>query len=173
MSDPGIPGAPTGPGGPGGGEREPTEEELRQYLGQMRGAPVGQIVAQVVSELLNAAQIKLGRRDGRLLLDLAAEMSDTAAPHLDQQFNDQVADVLNQLRLAQVEAEKEVAEARAQGQEEPNDLGSPAGTSEPGSAESPTGPDGGATAPPQQSPPQQSSSQQGSAASRLWVPGQG
>lgn len=173
MSDPGIPGAPTGPGAPGGGDREPTEEELRQYLGQMRGAPVGQIVAQIVSELLNAAQIKLGRRDGRLLLDLAAAMSDTASAHLDQQFNDQVADVLNQLRLAQVEAEKEVAEARAQGQEEPNDLGSPAGTSEPGSAEPPSDQGDGPEAPPRQSAPQQSGSQQGSAASRLWVPGQG
>lgn len=178
MSDPGIPGAPSGTppgaGAPGGGEREPTEEELRQYLGQMRGAPVGQIVAQVVSELLNAAQIKLGRRDGRLLLDLAASIADAAAPHLDQPFNDQVTDVLNQLRLAQVEAEKEVAEARAQGQQEPNDLGSPAGTSEPGSAEPPDGTDRAATAPTQQSAPgQQSSSQQGSAASRLWVPGQG
>ena len=170
MSDHGIPGAPTG--GPGGGERQPTEEELRQYLGQMRGAPVGQIVAQIVSELLNAAQIKLGRRDGRLLLDLAASMAETAAPHLDKPFNDQVGDVLNQLRLAQVEAEKEVAEARAQGQEEPNDLGSPAGTSEPGSAEPPTDGPGGGSAP-QQTTPQQSASSQGSAASRLWVPGQG
>lgn len=177
MSDPGIPGAPTGPGGgpgpaagggPGDAGRQPTEEELRQYLGQMRGAPVGQIVAEVVSALLNGAQVKLGRRDGRLLLDLAALVSENAGPHLDDEFNQQVGDVLNQLRLAQVEAEKEVAEAATQGHEEPNDLGSPAGTSEPGSAGPPSE---GGDAP--RTPPQQPQQQQSSAASRLWTPGQG
>lgn len=180
MSDPGIPGAPTGPGAtsgaaaggaPGGGERQPTEEELRQYLGQMRGAHVGQIVAEVVSALLNGAQVKLGRRDGRLLLDLAGLVAEKAGPHLDDEFTSQVDDVLNQLRLAQVEAEKEVAEAREQGHEEPNDLGSPAGTSAPGSTERPAreGRPAGEAPPAGQERP----TQQNSAASRLWVPGQG
>lgn len=169
MSDANVPG--TGPGQPGapGQEGEPTEEEMRQYLGQMRGAPVGQIVAEVVSALLNGAQVKLGRRDGRLLLDLAALVGDTAGPHLDQQFNDQVRDVLNQLRMAQVEAEDELAEARRQGHEEPNDLEQPAGTSEPGTT---GGPSGSAAAPggARDTP---GTSQQDTAGSRLWTPGQG
>lgn len=171
MSDPGIPGAPTGAGQPpGGGEqRQPTEEELRQYLGQMRGAPVGQIVAEVVSALLNGAQVKLGRRDGRLLIDLAGLVADNAAPHLDKEFNDQVSDVLNQLRMAQVDAEKEVSQAREEGHEEPNDLGSPAGTSEPGS----TAPAAGTSGDGSPSSQQQAQSRQQSAASRLWTPGQG
>lgn len=192
MSDASVPGTGAGPGGPvpGGipGEGgEPSEEELRQYLGQMRGAPVGQIVAEVVSALLNGAQVKLGRRDGRLLLDLAAIVGDTAAPHLEEQFNAQVRDVLTQLRLAQVEAESELAEARQQGHEEPNDLDQPAGTSPAGTTDAPTAgtPSAGAPSAPSSGPggarpgqapqqsPQQAQQERGSAASRLWTPGQG
>ncbi|MFP5310060.1 MAG: hypothetical protein ACLGIR_10850 [Actinomycetes bacterium] len=138
--------------GPGG---QPSEEELREALGQMRAAPVDQIVAEVLSALLNAAQVKLGRRDGRLLLDLAAVVQGASEKHVDPQLGQQVAQVLTQLRLAQVEAEHEVAAAKAEGHTEPNDLDEPAGTSAPGATEPPA---------PAPSPPQ-------SAASRLWVPG--
>jgi hypothetical protein len=144
--------------GPG---EQPSEEEVRAYLGQLRGAPAEQVVAEVVSALLNAAQVKLGRRDGRLLLDLAVGVVDGSRAHLPAELLEQVDQVLAQLQVAQVEAEREVAAAAEQGHEEPGDLGSgprPASSDAPGSAEAPA-----AAAPPPEDPP--------AAGSRLWVPG--
>jgi hypothetical protein len=141
------------------GQGQPSEEELREALGQMRAAPVEQIVAEVLSALLNAAQVKLGRRDGRLLLDVVAAVQDVSGQHVDGELSNQVAQVLTQLRMAQVEAEKEVAEAATQGHTEPNDLDAPAAGEQPPAQ------------PAQQPPAQQQSAQQQSAASRLWVPG--
>lgn len=145
---------------PTGGGQQPTEEELRAYLGQMRSAPVGQIVAEVASALLNGAQVKLGRADARLLIDLAAGVAETAGPHLPDPVRSQLGDALSQLRLAQVEAERELAQARASGQDvdEPNDLDATPGTEAP-----PAGRAGQAGS--KQSTPESS------AASRLWIPG--
>lgn len=174
MSDQPGPSAAAGGVPPGmhpGGE-QPSEEEMRQALSQMRGAPIDQLLAEVVNALLQGAQVKLGRRDGRLLLDLVGLMTDTARPHLDEKFSGQIDDILAQLRMAQVEAENEVNQAKAQGHQEPNDLDQPAGTSQPGSTQAPGSPPEAAEGAPTRqasAPP----SQQQSAASRLWVPGQG
>jgi ribosomal protein L29 len=148
--------------------REPSEEELRQYLGEMRQAHVGEIVAQVVSALLNGAQVKLGRRDARLLIDLAAAVNDQAGPYLEQRFEDEVTQVLSQLRMAQVEAEQELAQLRASGQAPPeaNDVGpeSSGGQETSAEGEAPSAGDAGeARQPPPSAPPQ--------AGSRLWTPG--
>jgi hypothetical protein len=161
-----------------GQQREPTEEEVRAYLGQLRAAPVDQVVAEVASALLNAAQVKLGRKDGRLLLDLVADLADRTRPHLPEELTSQVDEALTQLRLAQVEAEREVAAAAAQGHAEPDDLGAPAaggGADAAAGTGGDAGPDRDATdegqptpTPAQQQPPQQPG---GGAASRLWVPG--
>ncbi|MBW3658762.1 MAG: hypothetical protein KY457_09000 [Actinobacteria bacterium] len=152
---------------PGG--REPTEEELRQYLGEMRQGHVGEIVAQVVSALLNGAQVKLGRRDARLLIDLAAGVNDAAGPHLDEEFSAEVTQVLTQLRMAQVEAEEELAKLQASGQAPPeaNDVGPSGGTS--GQAARPPGDAGSPGAGGQQGGARPAS--EPSAASRLWTPG--
>jgi hypothetical protein len=152
-------------GVPGAGG-QPSEEELRAALGQLRAAPVDQIVAEVASALLNAAQVKLGRRDGRLLIDTTASLTDQVRPHVPAELVEQLDEVLNQLRLAQVEAEREVAAASSQGHEEPNDLGSqPARTSErPGAdGDGTPSPGGPGSTPPPGGP--------GSKTSRLWVPG--
>jgi hypothetical protein len=147
--------------GPG---HQPSEEEVRAYLGQLRGAPAEQVVAEVASALLNAAQVKLGRKDGRLLLDLAAGVIDGAREHLSGDLVEQVDQVVAQLRVAQVEAEREVAAAGEQGHQEPNDLGA-------GPVDAPA--DAGAQdraaegAPPASPPPATPPSQ----GSRLWVPG--
>ena len=156
MSD--IPTDPTGAGGPPGQEGEPSEEEVRAYLSQLRSAPVDQVVAEVASALLNAAQVKLGRSDGRLLLDLTASLNDQVRGVLPEELTGQLDDVLAQLRLAQVQAEKDVAEATAQGHTEEGDLSG---------APSSSAPSSGATA----APPQAPSGGQPSAASRLWTPG--
>lgn len=147
---------------------QPSEEELRAALGQLRGAPVDQIVAEVASALLNAAQVKLGRRDGRLLIDLIGAVADTVRPSVPAELTRQLDDALGQLRLAQVEAEREVAAALVQGHQEPGDLpadggrssgaGAPAGDAPPAAPASDAGaPGSGGGQPPQ--------------TSRLWVPG--
>jgi len=133
----------------------PSEEEVRAYLGQMRGAPVDQIFAEVVQGLLNAAQVKLGRQDARLLIDLVATMNDAIRPVGDEQLVGQVDQALTQLRLAQVEAEREVGQARSQGHDEPNDI--------PASTEGRTPAQGQPQAPGQPDP--------SSPLNKLWIPG--
>lgn len=153
MSD--VPNDPTAMSGQQGGE-EPSEEEVRAYISQLRGAPVDQVIAEVSSALINAAQVKLGRKDGRLLLDVVGAVTEQLRGQVDDELPRQLDDVLAKLRMAQVEAEKEVAQ---QGQDEPNDLGS-----------TPTAP---GEAPPAQAPgaPSPGAPDGGNAASRLWTPG--
>ena len=156
MSDVPRPDAP--PGAAGAGGDQPTEEELRAYLGQLREAPADQVLAEVLSGLLNAAQVKLGRRDARLLLDIAAAAVDAGRDRLPSELTQQVDEVLTQLRLAQVEAEREVAQ---RGGTEASDL-----AASPGDVAGPDGGDAPAAG------PQPGSQDPGSdPASRLWVPG--
>lgn len=131
-------------------EDGPSEEEVRTYLAQMRQAPVEQVVAEVLQGLLNAAQIKLGRRDARLLLDTAAGIVDQSRTHLSDELVGQIDDALKQLRMAQVEAEQQVAGAP---DKEDNDLDAVV-------APPPGGDAAGATPPPADG-----------GASKLWVPG--
>ena len=171
MSDPFTPGSV-----PGG---EPSEEELRAAIGQMRAAPVDQLVAEVASALVNAVQVKLGRNDGRLLLDLTSIVTEATRGHVDAQLTKQLDDVLGQLRMAQVQGEQEIVQAATQGHVEQNDLprrpaplklepreAAPAADADTGdeadSAAATT--EVGTQPPPAQPAP-------GSAASRLWVPG--
>ncbi len=141
-------------GGQPGAQDQPSEEEVRAYLSQLREAPVEQVLAEVSSALLNAAQVKLGRRDARLLIDLTAAIADGGRDALSEDIIGQLDDALNQLRVAQVEAEKQVS---ASGEAESNDLGQ-----EPSDAEK--GPSEGSSS----SGPADAG---GDAASRLWVPG--
>lgn len=160
--------------GPGAASQEPSEEEVRAYVAQLRAAPVDQVVAEVLSALLNAAQVKLGRRDGRLLIDLVAALADAGRAQLTDELTGQVDQALTQLRMAQVQAEQQVAAAAAQGQHEPGDLGAPDAASGAGgtaqgadaSGAPPAGGPAGQTPPPGQAPPPSSGS-----GKRLWVPG--
>lgn len=155
---------------PGGGTGEgPSEEEVRAYLAEMRGTPVTNLVAEIVSGLANGAQVKAGRKDARLLIDLVEVVARTAGPHLDPRFAREVDQVLAQLRMAQVEAEDHLRTARERGEDvdEPNDLASaPAPGTAAGAGAATSGPD--APAPTSPTPPPASG---GTAASRLWVPG--
>ncbi|MDX1657879.1 MAG: hypothetical protein R3343_03575 [Nitriliruptorales bacterium] len=94
--------------------QELSEEELKAYLGQLREAPLTDVVAQTVSVLLNAAQVKLGRPDGRTLIDIVAAIRDTAGDALEEGLVSELDNVLNQLRMAQVEAENQSAPAGAE-----------------------------------------------------------
>src|SRR5690625_4348679 len=111
MSD--VPTNPT----QGPGSEQPSEEEIRQYLNQLRTTPADQVLAEVSSALVNAAQVKLGRQDARLLLDVVAAITQAVRGRVSDELLSQLDDVLSKLRLAQVEAEKEVATAASQGQD--------------------------------------------------------
>ena len=151
----------TPPPDPSGAGQQPSEEEVRAYLSQLRQAPAEQVLAEVLSGLLNAAQVKVGRRDGRLLIDASATLIDEVREHLTEDLRSQVDEVVGQLRMAQVEGEREVASAAAQGHEEPNDLGAE------GEA-APSGEPAGGDQPAASPPPGSSSSEAGK---RLWTPG--
>ena len=90
--------------------------------------PVDQVLQDFLFSLLNAAQVKLGRRDARLLIDVTAVAAhEHARPHLRRgELAGQIDEALGQLRMAQVRAENR--EASQQGQREENDLGTAPGT---------------------------------------------
>lgn len=132
----------------------PTEAEMQQMLAQMREAPAEQVLVEVVNVLLQAAQVKLGRPDARLLIDAVAAVAESIAGRADGALLDQVNQAVTQLRMAQVEAEGSTGAGAAEGAAEPTATTPP-----------PAAPSG---------PP--SSAQPGPApgagqASRLWVPG--
>jgi hypothetical protein len=83
----------------------PSEAELERMLAQMREAPVEQVLVEVVNVLLQAAQVKLGRPDARVLIDAVAAVAQAAAGRTDRALLEQVGQAVAQLRLAQVDAE--------------------------------------------------------------------
>lgn len=125
---------------------------MREYLAQLRAAPAEQVVTEIISGLLNAAQAKLGRRDGRLLIDLSGVMFEHVRRYVSKDLATQVDRALGQLRLGQVQAEEDAAEVAAA---EPNDL-----------TETPPAPTAGAGEQPTASGPSPQPPSSG-----LWVPG--
>jgi hypothetical protein len=132
----------------GGAEQEPAQsaEDVRKYVQQMRSLPVEQVLADVMFSLLNAAQVKLGRRDARLLIDVSTVVLEHARPYLPGELTEQIDQVLGQLRLGQVSAEGHASQA---GEPEDNDLDRVPAPPPSGAAQSPAGP----------------------GPSKLWVPG--
>ena len=88
------------PGSGAGDERARSAEEAGEYVQRIRSLPVEQIIGDVLFSMLNAAQIKLGRRDARLLIDLSALAQEHARPYLPDELTKQIDQVLGQLRLA-------------------------------------------------------------------------
>jgi hypothetical protein len=107
-----------GPGDAGQGDKR-SEQDAREHARRLRSLPVGQVLGDVLFSLLNAAQVKLGRRDARLLIDVTAVAHEHARPYLPGELSRQIDQVLGQLRLGQVSAE---SHASQQGQPEENDL---------------------------------------------------
>jgi hypothetical protein len=71
--------------GPGSGadhDRTRSAEDVGEYARRMRSLPVEQVIADVVFSLLNAAQLKLGRRDAQLLIDLGTAAHEHARTYL-------------------------------------------------------------------------------------------
>ena len=119
-----------GPGGGTGQEQARSAEEAREYVRRMRSLPVDEVIRDVLFGLLNAAQVKLGRRDARLLIDVSTVAHEQARPYLPEELSRQIDQVLGQLRMAQVSAE---GHASGQAEPEENDLGGrPAPPGQPG-----------------------------------------
>jgi hypothetical protein len=136
-------------GGTGGGvgdEGRRSAEDVAEYGQRLRSLPAEQVIGDVVFSLLNAAQVKLGRRDARLLIDLAAVAHEHARAYLPEELTNQIDQVLGQLRLGQVSAEGHPARP---GKPEENDLDRVPAPPPAGTAQSPPGP----------------------APGKLWVPG--
>jgi hypothetical protein len=112
-----------GMAGPGGGAEQDqagAAEDASEYVRRLRSLPVDQVIRDVLFSLLNAAQVKLGRRDARLLIDVSTVAHEHARPYLPGELSRQIDQVLGQLRLGQVSAE---GHASQRGEPEENDLG--------------------------------------------------
>jgi hypothetical protein len=107
---------------PGSGaehDQAPSAEDASEYARRMRSLPAEQVIADVVFTLLNAARVKLGRRDARLLIDVSAVALEHSRAYLPDDLTTQIDQVLAQLRLGQVSAE---GHASRPGEPEENDL---------------------------------------------------
>jgi len=108
-----------------GQEQARSAEDAREYVRRMRSLPVDQVIGEVLFSLLNAAQVKLGRRDARLLIDVSTVAHEHARPYLPGELSRQIDQVLGQLRMGQVSAEGHASkpgEPDQQGEPEENDL---------------------------------------------------
>jgi hypothetical protein len=90
-----------------GAEDEETRsaEDVRDFVQRLRSLPVDQVIRDTLFTLLNAAQVKLGRRDARLLIDLSTVAHEHARPYLPAELTKQIDQMLGQLRFGQVSAE--------------------------------------------------------------------
>ena len=100
------------------GRADTSESDARELVERLRSAPAEEIITELFSTLLSTAQVKLGRRDARLFIDLCAQALEYSGRYLSEELGKQVETALGQLRLAQVSAENE----GAKGEPEPNDL---------------------------------------------------
>jgi hypothetical protein len=93
--------------------RQPTQEELQAYLQQLRGADVAEIVVQAYTVLGTGAEVKLGRPDARTVIDAMLAMVNALQGRIEPQLHQQMTSGVNQLQIAQVEAERKVAAQQA------------------------------------------------------------
>jgi hypothetical protein len=133
------------------GRADTSEHDARELVERLRSAPAEEIITDLFSTLLSTAQVKLGRRDARLFIDLCAQTLEYAGRYLPAELGKQVETALGQLRLAQVSAENELGK----GEPEPNDLSQ---IPKPPTAENREEADSG--------------QQAASPSSKLWIPGQ-
>lgn len=97
---------------------QPSEEELRAYLEQLRGADAAGIIAQVYEMLGTTAEVKLGRPDARTLIDTMIAVVDAAGDALPDDLAKRMRQGIAQLQTGQVQAEREATDPQT-GQEAP------------------------------------------------------
>jgi hypothetical protein len=145
-------------------EPEPTDaeqqEQMRQYVEQLRAADPAEIVAQAFTMLGTGAEVKIGRPDARVLIDALGGLVGGAEGRVPPQLLDGMRNGLTQLQQAQVAAERE--------QSEPAPPASGAGR--PAAADGAAGgPAAGGQAPSSGGTAQDDESM----TDRLWIPGRG
>ena len=136
---------------------------MQQMLGQMRQAPIEQILAEIANALLQAVQVKLGRPDARVLIDVVAGLALATEGRIEPALHGQLSKAVTQLRLAQVESE---GQAGAGPGVTPT---APSSAAAPGSARPNAGPM--APTPPSGAPAAPGGPGEQGGGSRLWVPG--
>jgi hypothetical protein len=139
---------------------QPSPEEMRAYLEQLREADAAGLLAEAFNLLATGAQVKLGRPDARALIDALAGMVQAAGSALPPEIAEQMNQGIAQLQMAQVQAEREEAAAAGAA---PDQTGEGAEQGADGDPQ----PSGQASPPPAGSPPGQRMTD------RLWVPGRG
>lgn len=141
---------------------QPTEEEMKAYLEQLRDADPAEIVAQAYTMLGTGAEVKLGRPDARVLIDAMGALAEVTQGTLGDDLVTRMRNGVVQLQTAQVQAEREAGDA-----------GQQAEVSQAAGPETPPGPagQGQASAPPkkQWNPGDEDESM----TDRLWIPGRG
>jgi hypothetical protein len=95
------------------------EADVQEHIKQLRITPVDRVIADAMFALLSTAQVKLGRRDARLLIDLSTVMLNHVREYLPDDLTKEVDRRLGGLRLGQVSAENEAAR---KAEAEANDL---------------------------------------------------
>lgn len=90
---------------------QPSQEEMRAYLEQLREADAAGLIAEAFNLLATGAQVKLGRSDARALIDALSALVEAAGEAMPAQLSEQMRQGVAQLQLAQVEAEKEAQAA--------------------------------------------------------------
>lgn len=131
---------------------QPSPEELRAYLEQLRDADAAGLVAEAFNLLAAGAQVKLGRPDARTLIDAMTAMTQVTTAALPQELAQQMTQGVQQLQLAQVEAERQAA---AESQQQPGGDADAAPAPPPAAASQPDPP----------------SAAQQKMTDRLWIPG--
>jgi len=143
-----------------------SDAEMQQMLAEMREAPAERILIEVINALLQAVQVKLGRPDARLLLDVVAAVTESMQGRTDAELVTQATDAVMRLRMAQVEAESEVSGSGPASSEGPSSEGRSGSAATDGAVPPPApGPSPSAT---QTGRGPQSDTGGGS---RLWTPG--
>lgn len=139
-----------------GSQEGPSEEEVQQYLEQLRSAEAAEIIAQAFNMLATGAQVKMGRPDARVLIDALAGVVDNTSEQLPEEVGNQMRESVGQLQTAQVQAEQEASGQAASGGED--EAGGQAG---------------GASQGGQSGQSSQSADSGQRMTDRLWVPGKG
>jgi hypothetical protein len=116
-AEPGDAGQDAGQGA--GQEEERSAGDPRDYSRRLRSLPADQVLGEFLFSLLDTAHVKLGRRDARLLIDVAAVAHEHARAYLPGELTRQIEQVLGQLRIGQVNAENHTGQG---GKPEENDL---------------------------------------------------
>jgi hypothetical protein len=89
---------------------QPTPEEMQAYVNQLRDADPAGVVAEAYNMLASVAQVKLGRPDARMLIDVLAAVVEAGAERLPAELVGQMRNGVTQLQMAQVQAEREEQE---------------------------------------------------------------